>query len=144
MQSIYTSGTSNYGMAGLYAPAGIVNISTSSYNINGQQEPFYKKSDGTIITNSTLTNTSIVQQLVNNIGENFELITNTSYIAQHIDYQQNGISDPAGFATNPETAPNQPDNININIIDDSSVLITFDPVSNAKYYTIYYSISCSY
>lgn len=42
MQSIYTSGTSNYAMAGLYAPAGIVNISTSSYNINGQQEPFYK------------------------------------------------------------------------------------------------------
>lgn len=120
MQSIYTSGTSNYAMAGLYAPAGIVNISTSSYNINGQQEPFYKQSDGTIITNSTLTNTSVVQQLLNN-RESFQLLTNTSYI------------------TNPETSPNQPDNINISIIDGSSVLIIFDHVSNAKYYTIYYS-----
>jgi hypothetical protein len=100
MQSIYTSGTSNYAMAGLYAPAGIVNISTSSYNINGQQEPFYKKSDGTIITNSTLTNTSVVKQLLNN-KESFQLVTNTSYITQHIDYQQNAISDTAGFAINP-------------------------------------------
>lgn len=60
MQSIYTSGSSNYGMAGLYAPAGVVNMCSSSFNTNGEQEPFYKKSDGTIITNPTLTQTSVV------------------------------------------------------------------------------------
>jgi hypothetical protein len=98
MQSIYTSGTSSYGMANLYQPAGVININSSYANLNTNQTalnvsmksqnsgPNY--TGNVQVSNPTVLNSSITPQLIGN-NLSFQKVTNDSYSAQHIDYQQN-------------------------------------------------------
>lgn len=90
MQSIYTAGTSNYSMANMYKPAGVVNIS-SSYNTpntawidnKGQQQSWNGVTHSTV----TVSSTSVIIN-INSISS-INQITNVLPSVQHIDYGQN-------------------------------------------------------
>jgi hypothetical protein len=79
MQSIYTAGVSNYSMANLYRPAGIVNVSSSYLPIKGD----------VMSSAPTQLQTSVALKVVSDVSNTFEKTTNTLPAAQHIDYNQN-------------------------------------------------------
>lgn len=92
MQSIYTAGTSNYSMSNLYRPAGVINFSTIYNRYNGtyiDNNGNTQFSNGEMISKPTITSSSVAIDLVSKSIASFTTITNTDYLAQHIDYNQN-------------------------------------------------------
>jgi hypothetical protein len=77
----YTAGTSNYGMANVYKPAGVVNISNVSTYLPLNQ------TNGALITYPTVTTTSVLTGIITT--NSLDKMTNNNYSAQHIDYEQN-------------------------------------------------------
>lgn len=95
MQSIYTAGVSNYSMANLYRPAGIVNISSSYLPTTGPNSVWSDNKGQTFFGNGemhsapTQVQTSVALKVVSDVSNTFEKTTNTLPAAQHIDYNQN-------------------------------------------------------
>ena len=99
MQPIYTAGRSSYGMSNLYQPAGVININSSYANLNTNSNalnismttpnsgPNY--SGNVQVSNPSVSNSSITSKIVASDNLSFQKITNNSYPAQHVDYQQN-------------------------------------------------------
>ena len=93
MQSIYTAGASSYSMSNLYKPAGVVNINASYNAYNGATYVDNKGNtnytNGEMISKPTITNTSAILGLTSVVPTGFDQITNTTFYAQHLDYEQN-------------------------------------------------------
>jgi hypothetical protein len=84
----YTAGTSNYGMANVYKPAGVINISYASTQQNAISANLpLNQTNGALITYPTVSTTSVLSGVVtiNSLNQ----MTNNNYSSQHIDYEQN-------------------------------------------------------
>jgi hypothetical protein len=95
MQSIYTAGVSNYSMANLYRPAGVVNISSSYLPTTGPNSVWSDNKGQQHVWNGdgmhsapTQPQTSVALKVISNANA-FEKTTNTLPAAQNIDYGQN-------------------------------------------------------
>ena len=96
MQSIYTAGVSNYSMANLYKPAGIVNISSSYLPTTGPNSVWTDNKGQQHIWNGdgmhsapTQPQTSVALKVISDAKNTFEKVTNTLPVAQNVDYNQN-------------------------------------------------------
>ena len=96
MQTIYTAGVSNYSMANLYKPTGIVNISSSYLPTTGPNSVWTDNNGQQHIWNGdgmhsapTQSQTSVALKAISDATNTFEKTTNTLPTAQHIDYNQN-------------------------------------------------------
>lgn len=81
---MYSGKQSNFSVANMYKPAGVVNI-TSGYQMNGNS--LDRSNNGVPTSAPTTSYTSTIIGLVGK--ESFQQTTNVSYAAQHVDYQQN-------------------------------------------------------
>lgn len=96
MQSIYTAGISNYSMANLYKPAGVINISSSYLPTTGPQSVWTDSNGQSQIWNGngqhsapTLAQTSVIVGAMQPSANSFEKVTNVLPSAQNVDYQKN-------------------------------------------------------
>jgi hypothetical protein len=92
MQSIYTAGASSYSMSNLYKPAGVVNINASYNSYNGtyvDNNGNTNYSNGKMISKPSVTTTSAILGVASTALTGFDKLTNNTFYAQHLDYEQN-------------------------------------------------------
>lgn len=89
MQSIYTAGTSSYGMSNLYKPAGVVNINASYNSYNGtyvDNNGNTNYSNGQMISKPSITSTSAILGVTSTVQTGFDQITNTSFYPITVEF----------------------------------------------------------
>lgn len=89
MQSIYTAGTSSYGMANLYQPAGVVNINASYNSYNGtyvDNNGNTNYSNGQMISKPSATTTSAILGVASTVQTGLDQITNIPFYPITVEF----------------------------------------------------------